>query len=245
MAKEKTSTSYRLSVISACYGFSFADIAERVGLTAATLRKCSKGHEPRKRSADKIEQMYSDAPLREIVEELRLYDKEFLFLSLLALKRQKQLTNEQLGKIIGVDGSTISVWITGKHSPRHKIVPIIAKTYADNKLTKENIEEEKTAEKRFVMTGKHRKPNKQIIFMKDRNGDVRDVLHRVKEDTGIFLKDIPQETGIKQRVWWHYTRPNGKIPSSNKQQRLFMFFRKLYEDKGLEFPFYIRKNNIA
>ena len=234
-----------LSVISACYGFPFAEIAKRVDLTETTLRKCSKGHEPRQKSVDKIEQMYLDAPLRETVEELHLYDKDCLFWALPALKRQRKLTNEKLGEILNVDGSTISVWIAGKISPRPKMIPLVAKAYKDSKLTKEDIDKEKTFEKRFIMTGKHKGTNKQIIFMKDRNGDVRDILHRVKEDTGILLKNIPQEADIKQRVWWHYTRPGGKIPNFDKQQRLFLFFEKLYEDKGLEFPFYIRKNNIA
>ena len=244
MIDEKRSASHMISVIKVCYGFSINKIAERTGLSVATLYKWRKGYEPKPNWKRRLYEMYVNAPLKETVEELRLYDDDSLCWSLLALKRKTEATHKKLGEILNSNPSAISTWISGKTSPTAKSLPLIAKACKDSKLTKEDIEKEKTFEKRFVMTGKHTKSNKQIIFMKDRNGDVRDILRRVKKDTGILLKNIPAETGIKKRVWWHYTRPSGLIPNVDKQQRLFVFFQKLYKDKGLDFPLYIRKNNI-
>ena len=240
-AENMPTSKHMISVIQACHGFSVDDIEEKTGLSSGSIYAYLDGHEPKPKRKAKLYDLYIDAPLRDTVEYLNLHDGQELSWAIAALKRKMCVTLVDLGQILGVTSGSIPAWISQVTLPVAANRKTIIERLIKHGITREDIESEKAINKTFKYNKRDTMANKQILYMKDRGGNIRDIIHRVKQETGVKFKDMYASIDVTTRVWWHYTRNKPKTPNIARQKQLFALFQKIYEEKELDFPFYCKE----
>ena len=242
ISHDTVSASHMISVIQTCHGFSVDDIRRETGLSAVAIYGYLDGYEPKPNRKAKLHALYVDAPHRDMVEYLNLHDKKELSWAIAALKRKLYITYSDLSKILGASPPAyVRGWISQKVIPVAKHRKAIAERLIEHGITREDIELEKTLNATFKYDRRDKRANKQILYMKDRDGNVRDIIRRVKEETGVNFKEMCSAIDMPIGVWWHCTRNNPHTPNIARQKQLFGFLQKIYEEKGLRFPFYCKE----
>ena len=134
---------HMVAVACAGWGVSRSELADMLGTTSTKLSFRAANEESLWEKDADLEDLYLSAPGREQIEALGLHIRENATLCLRALKRNLNLTQDELSEMVTGKKRAISAHLAGKHNLKHLYVKRLAELCGEHEITAEVLRQER------------------------------------------------------------------------------------------------------